>query len=506
MGRFMPLELPPGVFANGTNQQAQGRWRDSSLVRWASGTLGPVGGWRTWTNLTNKVTGIPRSGIAWTDNSGNRWVAAGSASNLYIYDDSAEIYDITPSSGFTPGSADADATTGYGEWIYGWSTYGDERPDTGIRVPATMWKLSTWGEDLIASTQFDGGDGNLWYWDSSAGTGTKAALISNAPTKNLSHVVTGERFLVAIGADEDRTKVQWSDQEQYNTWTPASTNQAGSLVLGTDGDLLTGVTVRGQTLILGTQDVFTMTYIGAPFIFGFEKVGVDCGVVSQNAVVVADGVAYWMGERGFFTFDGYVRSLLPCDVIDFIQDNVETVQISKSIAWANAEFAEIWWVFPDQDTEECSLAVSYNYREKHWATHSFPRTAVCGRAPFANPLLWSSNGQPYEHEVGTAYPLIPSGDADLYAESGPIQLMDGDRLLSCTSLIPDENTLASTNVTFYGRMYPTDSDTVLGPYTLEAPTDVRFTQRSVRLRVTGATATNWRWGIPRLEVTPGGRR
>jgi len=505
MGKFIPLELPPGVFANGTNQQAAHRWRDSSLVRWSNGALGPVGGWQTWTQLTNKTTGVPRSALAWTDNSGNRWMAAGTASKLHVYNDAGEIYDITPT-GFTAGREDASSETGYGKWLFGKSTYGNERPDTGQREPATMFKLSTWGEDLIAGTQFDGGDGKLYYWDSSVGTGTKAALISNAPTKNLSHIVTGERFLVAIGADEDRTKVQWSDQENHNSWTPASTNQAGSLSLGTNGELITAVTVRGQTLILGTNDVFTMNYIGPPFIFGFEKVGTDCGVVSQQACAVVDGVAYWMGERGFFTFDGYVRSLLPCDVLEFVQDNISEVQVSKTIAWANSEFAEVWFIFPDDTTNECSKAVSYNYREKHWATHSFARTAVAGRGSFNHPMLWASNGQPYEHEVGTAYPLIPSGAGTVYAESGPIQLMDGDRMLSCTSLIPDEKTLGSTNVTFYGRMYPTDSDSVLGPYTLEAPTDVRFTQRSVRLRVTGDSATEWRWGIPRLEVSPGGRR
>ena len=370
-----------------------------------------------------------------------------------------------------------------------------------------MWKLSTWGEDLIGGTQTDGGDGKLYYWDSSVGTGTAAAVISNAPTSNMSHTVTAERFLVAIGAGGDRTKVQWSDQEAYNTWTPASANQAGSLVLGTDGELITAVTVRRQTLILGSSDVFTMSYIGPPFIFSFDKVGADCGVVSQQAVAVADGIAYWMSERGFHTFDGFVRPL-QCDVIEWVQNNISPGQRSKAIAWANAEFGEIWFVFPDDETNECALAVSYNYREGHWATHAFSRTAVAPRTSQtgANPLLWASDGQPYEHETGTDYPLIPSGDATLYAESGPIQLMDGDRVLSASSLIPDENTLASTNVTFYGRMYPTDSDTVLGPYTLEAPTDVRFTQRSVRLRVTGASQTQWRWGIPRLEMSLGGRR
>lgn len=42
---FIPLNIPPGVFRNGTLYQAKGRWYNSNLVRWASGALGPIGGW-----------------------------------------------------------------------------------------------------------------------------------------------------------------------------------------------------------------------------------------------------------------------------------------------------------------------------------------------------------------------------------------------------------------------------------------------------------------------------
>ena len=54
---------------------------------------------------------MPRSALAWTDNSGNRWMAAGTASNLHIYNDAGSIYDITPT-GFTAGRKDASAETG----------------------------------------------------------------------------------------------------------------------------------------------------------------------------------------------------------------------------------------------------------------------------------------------------------------------------------------------------------------------------------------------------------
>ena len=44
---YIPLKLPPGVFRNGTEYQAAGRWYDANLVRWYEGTLRPINGWRT---------------------------------------------------------------------------------------------------------------------------------------------------------------------------------------------------------------------------------------------------------------------------------------------------------------------------------------------------------------------------------------------------------------------------------------------------------------------------
>ena len=58
-------------------------------------------------------------------------------------------------------------------------------------------------------------------------------------------------------------------------------------------------------------------FVGAPFTFGFEQVGTNCGLIGKNAAIEIDGVAYWMGNNGFFSFDGTVNTL-PCSVEDFI--------------------------------------------------------------------------------------------------------------------------------------------------------------------------------------------
>ena len=131
--QYIPLEFQPGLWKNGTLYQARGRWFDADLMRWSVGGLGPVGGWTPWGFGTYPArsdvdgdddTGPPRTALTWMDNRFRRWMVAASAGKLYVYDDAALRYDITPS-GFTPGRINADPNTGYGNSSYGHSSYGE---------------------------------------------------------------------------------------------------------------------------------------------------------------------------------------------------------------------------------------------------------------------------------------------------------------------------------------------------------------------------------------------
>ena len=510
--QYVPLKFQPGVWKNGTLYQAQERWYDADLMRWSVGALGPVGGWRTWGDTTTAITNVPRTTLPWMDNTFRRWIAVGTYANLYVYDHAASLFNITPTE-FTAGREDADPNTGYGNGVYGQSTYGNTRPDLGIPEPATIWSLDLWGEDLVGCTP---DDGDIYQWDASGGTPTStvAARIANSPQFVIATAVTGERIQMAFGgvpsegveADRDRRRIFWSDSEDNTDWTASSTNQAGDHILDTEGDLLGAVKVRDQLLIFTTIDAHTATYVGLPYVYSFDRVGEACGPVCINAVAVAGPTAYWMGRsaQGFFMFDGYVRSI-PCDVESFLVNEINQSQASKVMAWHNTLFNEIVWFYPG-DTIEVDAYISYNYLEKHWSVGTMARTAAMSRGIFLHPIMFDVSGNPYEHEVGNTYEDVGEDAIVPYVESGPIQLGSGDRVLSATSLIPDVTALGDITTTFYTRMYPTDSDTTHGPYTMAAPTSVRFTGRTCRMKATSDSAAAWNLGIPRLEMQPGGRR
>ena len=489
---LLTLQIPPGVYKNGTDYQTKGRWNESSLVRWFENTIRPVGGWRKRAN--SAVTGKARGFLTWKDNTGNRWIGIGTHSGLYVMNDGGVITNITPS-GFSSGEADAESAIGYGYSSYGSFAYGVARPDLGSVTPATTWSLDNWGEYLVGCSSHDG---KLYEWD--LDTNNDAVQIANSPEDCAGLLVTDERIMFALGADGNPRKIAWSDQEDNTNWTPTALTQAGDYELMTSGTIQVAKRVRGSVLIFTDVDVHLSTYIGPPFIYSFERAGTGCGVISKQAVAVNDSACVWMSRSGFWIYDGFVKPL-SCDVGDYVFSNMNIQQASKVYCVHNSSYGEVWWFYPSASSTENDSYVSFNYREGHWAIGRIERTCGTDRGVFTNPLWVSSDGYVYEHEVGLNYESSP-----VFAESGPIEIGDGERVFSMTGLIPDEKTAGDVRARFGTKFYPNATEYNYGPYTLNSPTSVRISGRQLAVRLEAVNNTDWRVGNIRLEGKAGGLR
>lgn len=493
MSQYFRLELPPGAHRNGTALQSRGRWRDVNLVRWHEGALLPVGGWTRY--KTGTYTGIARGGVTWTDNSGGRWIAWGTADYAYASDDDGAITDITPV-GLTAGHVDGSVAGGYGDDLFGTGTYGTPRPDTGTVTLATSWSWDTFGEIPVSCSDRDG---RLWEWD--LNVANNLTQITNSPTSCKGLVVTAERFILALGDGGDPRSIRWCDREDRTVWTAAVTNQAGDWTLDTDGEIMFGLRAPGETLIVTSTDAHVARYTGYPDVYAFQRVGTGCGAPGRRVGVRAGDMVVWLGHLGFYAYAGGVVRRIPCAVWDFFIGDLSRVQASKVYGWHNHEWSEVWWCYPSDTTNECDSYIAWNYETDHWTYGKMPASTVLSRGTFLTPMGLHTDGKVYQQESGYDH-----GSETPYAESGPIEIGEGDRWVHVTKLIPDEETLASTTLTFKTKPYPTATATTHGPYTMAEPTSVRFSGREFVLRVAPSGESDWRFGVPRLEMREGGRR
>ena len=511
---YAEITLPPGVYRSGTDRQSRGRWFDSNLVRWYSGALQPIGGWRQFGSST--MSGRPSAMAIWKDNSDSTQIVVGTHTHLYHSDLGGNLNDISPSdlaAGYATGSSLVGYGTGAynGNWGYGLAS--TQSGSTGI-LDATTWSMDLFGEKLIACSDRDG---RLLQWG--VNTGVDAAAIvadsgsqgGTVPTSNQAVVVTAERFVFALGAGGNPRKVQWSDQEQYTYWAPLSTNQAGDFELVTGGRIMTGFRVKEGTMILTTTDAHLASYIGPPFVFSFQEVGRNCGVIGPRAWVVGDSVAAWMGTENFFVFDGYVKPL-NCDVNDYVFSDINTQQRAKIWGMSIAAYGEFWWFYPSSGSNDNDRYVMWNSRENTWAVGAIDRSAGLDSNITFYPLMaqydsTANTAKLYEHEVGYGYSDIggSSTEATPYVESGPIEMSPGDRYVHVRKLIPDEKNLGDTRIKFFAKPYPNSTETTHGPFTLTEPTSVRFGGREFKMRIEGVQDA-FRIGDFRLDMHPGARR
>ena len=493
----LALDIPPGVFRNGTQLQAAGRWWDASLVRWDGRQLAPVGGWRQ--RSAAPVSGAARAILPWKTNASPpiRWIAVGTHTRLYVQDVAGVNFDITPS-GFVAGAADETLNTGFGMGSFGAGAFGTPRPDTGSTTDALVWDLDAFGALLVACAF---SDGRLVEWDGNSGH--PAAAIAGAPTGCLGLAVSEQGFLFAFAPGGVGRRVQWSDQGVETTWTPSSTNQAGQVDLVTLGTIKKGVRLGSLILVLTDVDAHVGRYVGLPFVFEFQRVGSGCGALSKGCVAAMGQQAVWWSRSGFWLFDGGSVQPVECEVFDWLKSNLNKGQRSKVTSLHNSEFGEVWWFYPSASSTENDSYVSWDYRRNHWSIGALGRLAGAQHGVFRYPLALDAAGYVHEHEVG-----FDHGGAVPFAETGPVQLGEGDVVMSCRAVVPDEASAGAVTLDFLGRDHPGAPERILQSAVFDGSGIAwqRWSARQARMRVNGAMLADWRFGTARLDLRPGGAR
>ena len=280
------------------------------------------------------------------------------------------------------GPAEQSYGYGFGISTYGGVVTGGSDTGWGVAVAAStqtlepgLWSLDTFGNVLIATIA----NGRTYTWDSNiaAKFTTRASVNTtnflttlNPVASRLTLVSPTTQHLIHFGtcttyndaSTQDDMFIRFSNNEEINSYDVKATNTAGTFRLQ-DGTKIMGALTAKETILVWTDSsLYTMKFVGAPFTFGFEQVGTNCGLIGKNAAVEIDGVAYWMSNNGFFMFDGTVKSL-PCSVEDYVYDDIDTTKGQQINAGLNNLFTEVTWWYPTTGSDVNNRYVSYNYGE-----------------------------------------------------------------------------------------------------------------------------------------------
>ena len=353
-------------------------------------------------------------------------------------------------------------------------------------------------------------------------------------------VSDASRFVIAFGANDygstlqDPMLIRWSDQESYQTWTPAITNQAGSYRLSSGSSIVTAIQSRQEIVVLTDAAVYSMQYLGPPYVWGFNILSNNISIMGPNAIGAANNIVYWMGLDKFYIYSGRVETL-PCSLRQYVYGDINLEQNYQVFCGSNEGYSEIWWYYCSANSNVIDRYVIFNYLDKVWYYGSLNRSAWLDSPLRSNPMGATYQNTIVYHESGNDDVTINGTTLPInaYIQSSDFDIGDGHNYGFVWRIIPDITFDGSNNpapdkpsavFTVRPRQNPggpytvSDSPTVTSKqsyanqrtYNVQEFTQIVYTRvrgRQMALKISSDTlGTQWQLGVPRIDVRSDGRR
>ena len=444
------------------------------------------------------------------------------------------------------GSETQQPLLGWGAGAWGAGAWGiGTGSSTGIGA-LRVWNQTNFGDSLI----FGPRGGPIYYWDANTGVSLRGVSVSslagasNVPIiQNFIFVSDVSRFVFCFGCNDpfsatpnaqDPMLIRWSDQESIVDWTPDPTNQAGSVRLSHGSEIITAVQTRQEIIVFTDASIYSLQYLGPPFVWGTQLLSDNISIFSQNAAVLASGIVYWMGVDKFYMYDGRVQTL-NCDLRRYIFGDLNTEQNEQIFSGTNEGFNEVWWFYCSANSEEIDRYVIYNYLEKVWYYGTMSRTAWLDSGLLNYPIAATYNtaagtGLLVNHELGindiATAEVLP---INAYISSSEFDIGDGHNFAFVWRVLPDltfansslspANEPATVTMTLQGlansgsgvtsdaqqNVVKGNTYNITEEFTGQIYTRFRGRQMIFKIE-SNQVNTTWQLGSPRIDIRQDGRR
>lgn len=359
----------------------------------------------------------------------------------------------------------------------------------------------------------------IYAWDPSSNDET-ATILPNAPSYNDGiFVAMPQRQIIAWGSTvtgvPDPLLIRWCDIDNYSVWIGQATNQAGSYRIPKGSRIVGCIQGPQQGLIWTDIGVWSMQYVGQPFIYSFNEIGTGCGLIARKAAASINGTVFWMGPSNFYSLTGNGVAPVPCPVWDVIFQDLDTANVNKIRVAVNSRFSEITWYYPTASNGgEVSHYVKLNVALMQWDYGQLGRSAWVDQSVLGPPIgADPSSRYLYQHETSTdadGAPLLAS------FRTGYFAMADGDLKTFVDQVWPDMKwgyfggtQGAVVKLTFYVADYPGQTPRTFGPFTLTQATKFvtpRFRARLVSIQIQSEDLGSfWRLGNIRYRLQQDGK-
>jgi hypothetical protein len=263
-------------------------------------------------------------------------------------------------------------------------TWVDVTPAAGVNTHNEHWRFAQYKNLMIATDFSDPPQ----YQDMIAG-GVFAPLSANPGANSTAppqarYVAVAKDFLFLANINDasdglQPQRLQWSGAGQPAFWPTPGTlpaQQAQSDVNDFAGPMgpITGLasSLQGCDLaVFFERGVMRATYAGPPTIFNFYPAMVQKGCIAPNSLCTLGTMCYYLGEDGFYQFDGYAAIPIGATKVDqWFFANVDLSTLDRVIGSPDIEYKAIVWLFRSRyalDYQHPNMALIYRWDLQRWS-------------------------------------------------------------------------------------------------------------------------------------------
>lgn len=303
------------------------------------------GPFKSLSDLGSSATGtVIQGAISVRASDGTVHIFAGDVSKLYKYNSGTNVWDdVSRASGYT--------TPADGRWYF---------IQMGDRIVATNYTDEIQTYIIGTSAVF-------------------ANLSAAAPKARYIAVIKG--FLVAADTWDAtdgyvQNRVWWADHDDPTNWPTPGTAAAAAAQSdyqdiqfgGQIGGLVGGCGGRDGVVFLQSA-IVTMDYVGGGVVFAFSDAERGRGTTIPGSIINVGPFAGYIGEEGFFLFDGARSVQIGYGKVDrWFWTNVDQTQLVRICTAIDAKQKLIYWAWQSTSSQgKLDKLLVYNWVSSRWS-------------------------------------------------------------------------------------------------------------------------------------------
>lgn len=233
-------------------------------------------------------------------------------------------------------------------------------------APSDRWQFTQFGPDIIAVT-----GRNADQPQRSVGGGVFADIGTSTDTPYGGKCIATLGDFVVMGNVVEHTtftqklfRVHWSAIGDPTDWTVSATTQCGYQDLSAEYGEVKAIIGGEVGYIFQERAITRMTYVGSPVVFQFDTVVTNQGAISHDAVIDANGLIYFLGQDGFYVFDGQSIQDIGDQQVNrtFLENLNDSYKYLVTAAYDPMHKAVVW-SYPSGSNTTCNALLYYSLKK-----------------------------------------------------------------------------------------------------------------------------------------------